>query len=85
MRVLILILYMLLSPLFGGRLEFAEELRQSCSDCYISEYSESDRITEFTINKDICLTSAQSSSLFENHIILKWQHVRRTHSHCLCG
>lgn len=64
--MLILILYMLLSLLFGGRLEFAEELRQSCSDCYISECSESDRITEFTINKDICLTSAQSSSFFGN-------------------
>lgn len=66
MRMLILILYMLLSLLFGGRLDFAEELRQSYSDCYISECSESDRITEFTINKDICLTSAQSSSLFGN-------------------
>ena len=66
MRMLILILYILLSLLFGGRLDFAEELRQSYSDCYISECSESDRITEFSINKDICLTSAQSSSLFGN-------------------
>lgn len=66
MRMLILILYILLSLLFGGRLDFAEELRQSYSDFCISECPESERFTEFAVNKDICLTSAQSSSLFGN-------------------
>lgn len=63
MRTLILNMLLFLSLFVGGRSVFAESPELSLTDWHIYECSEAERLTEFSLNKDICLTPAQGYSL----------------------
>ena len=62
MKHLALILSILLSFLSGGRTDVLDKSSQNEGQCSVSESSSTDKTTDCTQNREICITAAQGYS-----------------------